>query len=98
MQLSVTAPASATLGAAAAKPLAPVEHAPIDSKVPIDEAGRVVPVPISDVPEERFSTLLGFFHRNPGWMKTGPIADAARGALDHVPWLGEHVRELTEPA
>jgi hypothetical protein len=68
------------------------------SKVPLDEAGRVVPVPISDVPEERFKDLLGFFHRNPGWMKTGPVADSLRGALDEIPKVGEFVRDLTEPS
>lgn len=56
------------------------------------------PVPVTDVPEERFAELVGFFHRNPGWVKTGPVADALRGALDHVPVVGRHVRELTEPA
>jgi hypothetical protein len=64
----------------------------------VDTAHAVVPVHVSDVPEERFTQLVGFFHRNPGWVKTGPVADALRGALDHVPKVGAEVRDLTEPA
>jgi hypothetical protein len=63
-----------------------------------ESAHTVVPVHVSDVPEERFTQLVDFFHRNPGWIKTGPVADALRGALDHVPKVGEEVRDLTEPA
>jgi hypothetical protein len=67
---------------------------------PADDAhlGKIVPVKVSNEPEERFDALLGFFHRNPGWMKTGGTADELRNALDDVPGVGSFVRELTEPS
>lgn len=54
-------------------------------------------VEISDVPAERMSQLVGFFQRNPGSMKTGPVADAVRGAVGDLPVLGA-VARFTEPA
>lgn len=75
---------------AAAQPSAPAPQTPAPT--------RVAPVPVSDVPEERFDQLVGFFHRNPGWVKTGGVADALRGALDELPGVGGVVRDLTEPA
>lgn len=59
---------------------------------------RVEPVPVSDLPAERLDQLNGFFHRNPGWMKLGPLSDAMRLAMDHVPKVGSLYRDLTEPA
>lgn len=61
-------------------------------------APHVEPVPISDRPAERLDQLNGFFRRNPGWMKLGPVSDAMRSAMDHVPKLGSLYRDLTEPA
>lgn len=68
--------------------------APLVTRAP----DAIAPIPISDVPAERLDQLVGFFHRNPGWIKTGPVADALRGALDEVPKVGSFVRDLTEPA
>jgi hypothetical protein len=68
---------------------------PAASSVAPDE---LVPVPVSDKPTERLDQLVGFFQRNPGWIKTGPTADAMRAAMDHVPKVGELFRDLTEPA
>ncbi len=56
------------------------------------------PIQISDKPAERLDQLVGFFHRNPGWMKTGNVADQLRTAFDDIPKVGEFVRDLTEPA
>jgi hypothetical protein len=56
------------------------------------------PIKISDKPSERLDQLVGFFHRNPGWMKTGNVADQLRTAFDDIPTVGEFVRDLTEPA
>lgn len=70
----------------------------VSSVVASPTHAAITPVPVSDVPEERFTQLVGFFHRNPGWVKTGPVADALRGALDELPAVGNAVRDLTEPA
>ncbi|MCB0878529.1 MAG: hypothetical protein KDC46_06065 [Thermoleophilia bacterium] len=56
------------------------------------------PVRVSDKPHERMDQLVGFFQRNPGWMKLGPTSDAIRSAMDRVPGVGGLYRDLTEPA
>ena len=61
-------------------------------------AGAIEPIQISDKPSERLDQLVGFFHRNPGWMKTGNVADQLRNAFDDIPKVGSFVRDLTEPA
>lgn len=61
-------------------------------------AAALVPVKVSDKPVERLDQLVGFFHRNPGWMKTGNVADQLRNAFDDIPKVGEFVRDATEPA
>jgi hypothetical protein len=79
---------------------APVSVRAGTDAAPVDEVelGKLVPVKVSNEPEERFDALLGFFHRNPGWMKTGGVADELRGALDEIPGVGSFVRDLTEPS
>ena len=78
--------------------LAVATRAPAPAPPPARSEPPFVPVKVSDVPAERLDQLVGFFHRNPGWMKTGGAADALRSALDHVPKVGGLVRDLTEPA
>lgn len=92
MQIAVAQPKAPASVAAPAAPAAST-HALASPK-----SAALEPVPVSDVPEERFADLVGFFQRNPGWIKTGPVADALRGALDDVPGVGTLVRDLTEPA
>ena len=111
MQTAPAAMTSIAVPTAAARPIedapAPPKDAAAPKDAPKDAAAAAVddapapkfePVHVSDVPEERFKDLLGFFHRNPGWMKTGPVADSLRGALDEIPKVGEFVRDLTEPS
>lgn len=71
---------------------------PTTAARPVADAPALEPVKVSDVPEERFRDLVGFFHRNPGWMKTGGVAESLRGALDELPGVGGFVRDLTEPS
>jgi hypothetical protein len=78
--------------------LTPTSTAVPVSTVTATAPAHVDPVPISDVPTERLEQLNGFFHRNPGWMKLGPLSDAMRSAMDHVPGVGSLYRDLTEPA
>lgn len=103
MQLSALPPS--TPAAPAAPPARPAptrpdasEPAPATSGPETSPESARVTVPVSDVPEERFTQLVGFFHRNPGWIKAGPVGDALRGALDELPGVGGLVRDLTEPA
>ncbi len=71
----------------------------VTAAVPADApADKLVPVKVSDEPAARLDQLVGFFHRNPGWMKTGNVADGLRTAFDDIPKVGELVRDLTEPA
>jgi hypothetical protein len=58
----------------------------------------ITPVPVSDAPAERLDQLVGFFQRNPGWMKTGNGREHAAKVLDHVPGVGSLYRDLTEAA
>ncbi len=70
----------------------------VSAPKPLAEGEPFAPVAVSNTPAERLDQLVGFFHRNPGWIKTGGVADSLRGALDEIPKLGGFVRDLTEPA
>ncbi len=94
-----------TATAYASSPAPKVEPAKVDApkveppaSAATEGVDAVVPVPVSDKPAERLDQLVGFFHRNPGWMKTGNVADQLRNAFDDIPKVGEFVRDLTEPA
>jgi hypothetical protein len=93
----IAAPAI-TVGATAAAQVAAratTAHATDTAQV---AAARIDPVPVSDVPTERLDQLVGFFQRNPGWVKTGNGRDVTARVLDHVPGIGALYRDLTETA
>ncbi|MCW2928579.1 MAG: hypothetical protein JWM86_2547 [Thermoleophilia bacterium] len=97
MPVQKTAPPPVA-GAPASPKVGPITHVVTDEPTARDAEGRLVPVEVGMDPEARLETLTRFYHRNPGWLKTGPVADALRGALDELPGVGGFVRDLTEPS
>jgi hypothetical protein len=66
----------------------------IQTNVPLPPAASAIYVPpvaragdvhVSSVPTERLAQVDGFFRRNPGYVATSGVADAARGALMKLP-------------
>lgn len=94
MQLVIAAPKVPVAAVAAVPQPAPDAASQDDQRGP----GPLEPVVVSDVPSERLDQLNGFFHRNPGWIKTGDGRDRSAALLDRVPGLGSLYRDVTEPA
>lgn len=92
MQIAVAQPKTVAI------PAAPLANSAMSVPAGPKGASALEPIPVSDKPEQRLDQLVSFFHRNPGWVKTGPVADALRGAFDELPGVGGIVRDLTEPA